>query len=96
MSYGKITPLPWEMFTEERFSGWYAIREKTDDGLNHEVGSGDGGFEKEDAEFIVRAVNSHEQLVAALKMAVNSAGFQYMAFETRDAIDAALAAAGAA
>lgn len=42
----KFTPGPLEAFTEESFAGWWAIR-RVEDG--REVGSGDGGFDKEDA-----------------------------------------------
>lgn len=63
----KHTPTPWDAFTEPDFSGWWAIRQKTEDGLNHEVGSSYSGLEEADAKFIVRAVNSHDALVLALK-----------------------------
>lgn len=70
----KHTPTPWEAFTEPEFSGWWAIRQKTEDGLTHEVGSGDGGLEEADAKFIVRAVNSHDALVSALRTLVENGG----------------------
>lgn len=59
----QIKKLPWSAFTQESFSGWYAIK----DNEELEIGSGDGGLEKEEAEFICRACNSHDQLVMALQ-----------------------------
>lgn len=42
----------WEAFTEDRFSGWWAIRD-ANDGL--EVGSCDGGFSREEAHLMAAA-----------------------------------------
>lgn len=75
---------------ESRTEGesWLAMRERTQDERD--------AIEREqeaNREFIVRACNAHDDLVAALTLAAQSAGFQYMLEETRNAIDAALAKA---
>lgn len=49
-----------EAFTEESFSGWFALRQITDDGLNHEIGSGDGGLFEPDARRLAAAWNAFE------------------------------------
>jgi hypothetical protein len=61
----KHTKGPWEAFTEPEFSDWWAIRQVTADGLNHEVGSCDGGFEEADA----RLMASAPDLLEAAEMA---------------------------
>ncbi len=47
-----------EAFTEPEFSGWWALREKTDDGINHELGSGDGGLFEPDARRLAACWNA--------------------------------------
>ena len=51
-----------EAYTEESFSGWFALRQITDDGLNHEIGSGDGGLFEPDARRLAAAWNACEGL----------------------------------
>lgn len=47
----KATPGPWTAFTEESFSGWWAVGDLDE----REIGSGDGGYDEEDARFIAQA-----------------------------------------
>lgn len=51
-----------EAFTEPEFSGWWALREQTYDGRNHELGSGDGGLFEKDARRLAAAWNACEGL----------------------------------
>lgn len=51
-----------EAFTEESFSGWFALRQITDDGLNHEIGSGDGGLFEPDARRLAACWNTMDGL----------------------------------
>lgn len=51
-----------EAFTEESFSGWFALRQITDDGLNHEIGSGDGGLFELDARRLAACWNAFENV----------------------------------
>lgn len=50
-----------EAFTQESFSGWYALR----DADHFEVGSGDGGFEEDDARRLAACWNACEGLDTA-------------------------------
>ena len=68
----KHTPGPWEAFTEDSFSGWWAIRQITDDGLNHEVGSSDGGFDEADARLMAAAPDLLEALQAMVQWQMDS------------------------
>lgn len=73
------TPGPWEAFTEEEFSGWWAIRQISDDGLNHEVGSSDGGFDEPDARLMAASPELLEALqgmVSAWNMVCDANGWE--------------------
>jgi len=63
----KHTPGPWEAFTEDSFSGWWAIRQKTDDGFTTELGSCDGGFEEFDAKLIAASPTMYEFILNQAK-----------------------------
>lgn len=51
-----------EAFTQDSFSGWWALREK--DG--HEIGSGDGGLFESDARRLASAWNAFEGISSSL------------------------------
>lgn len=72
----KHTPGPWEAFTEESFSGWWAVQ----DGNGHEIGSGDGGFDEEDARLMASAPELLEALEEAV-CALDVCGKDYRATE---------------
>ena len=67
------TPLPW--FVGKDYYGGISIRTKEtpasnivgDDAIFENTGHGAGDMSPEDAAFIVRAVNAHDELVAALE-----------------------------
>lgn len=83
----EISPLPWSQVHEECATGWWFTRVK--DARGEEIAKLSwapkpqdadgviGTYREANAKFIVRAVNCHDELVAALK-------------ETRDACAAAL------
>lgn len=60
----KHTPGPWEAFTEDRFSGWWAIR----DTEGNEIGSTDGGFDELDARLMAAAPEMLEALTVAREL----------------------------
>lgn len=47
-----------EAFTEESFSGWYALRDQG----HFEVGSGDGGFDEADARRLAACWNAFDRM----------------------------------
>lgn len=65
----KHTPGPWEAFTEDSFSGWWAIRQ-VETAL--EVGSGDGGDIEADARLKAAApelLEAVERLLVCMSLA---------------------------
>ena len=63
MSHTQHTPGPWSTYRGEDTNYWWIIR----DAEGHELGSGDGGFEKDDAHLIAAA----PELYAELEMLCN-------------------------
>ncbi len=70
----KITKLPWfatrDRYTnDERDNVWTVSPDPNETGWETDSGFPGYGLSKADAEYICRAVNSHEGLVSALKLA---------------------------
>ena len=63
----KHTPTPWEIKKLHGNYEGYVLLRNTGDGLRRIDFDKDGTFKEDDAAFIVRAVNSHEELLEALK-----------------------------
>lgn len=84
----KHTPTPWDqlndVFTIE--DGYFSMIQTPDQCIANV-------FDEANAAHIVKCVNMHDELVEALEAAANSSGFQYMFYETREKINAALAKA---
>lgn len=82
------TPTPWRVAESAAEKDcWYM--EAQYQGFNEgpdwtSVGEDDGTFDKEDAAFIVKAVNCHEALLAACKRARNSLDLDTQAIEQLD------------
>lgn len=94
MSETKFTPGPWRVeITEDGSNGfahkWPIILSETQQIVGTEGLFSDIETDRANAALIAAAPD----LYKALKMASESAGFQYMTYETRDAITAALAKA---
>lgn len=68
------TPLPWRLYKEEIPHGDYLINPENFEGhgqIGAVWGDGDNRHAKGNADFILRAVNGHEKLVEACKLALN-------------------------
>lgn len=63
-----------EAFTQDSFSGWWALREK--DG--HEIGSGDGGLFEPDARRLAAAWNFCEDMKTETMEQAKKTAFAYM------------------
>lgn len=64
----KHTPGPWSTYRGEDTNYWWIIR----DAEGHELGSGDGGFEKADAHLIAAAPAMLAALRAMVGVTINS------------------------
>ena len=66
MSHTQHTPGPWSTYRGEDTNYWWIIR----DAEGHELGSGDGGFEKADAHLIAtspRLLSAAQRVTAAFR-----------------------------
>ena len=77
MSHTQHTPGPWSTYRGEDTNYWWIIR----DAEGHELGSGDGGFEKADAHLIATA----PAMLAVLKHYVMA--FEKFAITNTDSSD---------
>ena len=77
MSHTQHTPGPWSTYRGEDTNYWWIIR----DAESHELGSGDGGFEKADAHLIAAA----PAMLAVLKHYVMA--FEKFAITNTDSSD---------
>ena len=68
MSHTQHTPGPWSTYRGEDTNYWWIIR----DAEGHELGSGDGGFEKADAHLIAAAPAMLAALRAMIGVTINS------------------------
>lgn len=68
MSHTQHTPGPWSTYRGEDTNYWWIIR----DAEGHELGSGDGGFEKADAHLIAAAPAMLAALRAMVGVTINS------------------------
>lgn len=73
-----------EAFTQESFSGWYALRDQD----HFEVGSGDGGFDEGDARRLAACWNAFENVRTELVEAMIGTGAMQSASDSMSALPA--------